>query len=169
MPQGKTPTRVLGARWKAPRVYRVLESVAIRGPGPMSTGLFTPGAVAHLFGVELKTIYNVLSRHRARLDPPTYWRGRHPRLLRVLSERDIEVLRSIFRLRVRRVARATHGEHSVGSLSRSHANSTTALVPRSSKVRTAQIRVCAHGALSSGVLLVTRAFLSVGGVPPQQV
>jgi hypothetical protein len=41
--------------------------------------------VAQLFGVELKTVYNVLSRHRDSRDPPTYWRRRHPRLLRLLS------------------------------------------------------------------------------------
>jgi hypothetical protein len=64
--------------------------------------LFTLDVVAQLFGVELKTVYNALSRHRDSLDPPTYWRHRHPRLLRVLSERDMEVLRSVFRLRVRR-------------------------------------------------------------------
>ena len=63
-------------------------------------GLFTLDAVAVMFGVERKTVYNVLSRHRDRLDPPMYWRRRHPRRLRVLSAPDVEVLRSLFRLRV---------------------------------------------------------------------
>jgi len=64
-------------------------------------GLFTLDAVAVMFGVERKTAYNVLSRHRDLLDPPMYWRRQHPRRLRVLTAREVEVLRSLFRLRVR--------------------------------------------------------------------
>jgi len=64
-------------------------------------GVFTLDAVAVMFGVERKTIYNVLSRHRDLLDPPLYWHRRHPRRLRVLTAREIEMLRSLFPLRVR--------------------------------------------------------------------
>jgi len=59
-------------------------------------GVFTLDAVALMFGVDRKTVYNVLSRHRDRLDSPIYWRRRHPRRLRVLTAPDVEVLRSLF-------------------------------------------------------------------------
>lgn len=58
---------------------------------------FTVGALASMFGVARQTIWNQLCVHRARLDPPMYRRHR-----RLLTWHDMEVLRTVFTVRVKR-------------------------------------------------------------------
>lgn len=52
---------------------------------------------ALMFNRSRPTIWSVLSRYPELFDEPRYTRGaRHPRRLRVLSERDIVTLRDLF-------------------------------------------------------------------------
>ena len=67
-------------------------------PFPCST-LFLISAVAQLFAVSPRRIYNLLSEHRQKFDPPLYkLRGRYApqRLHRFLSEHDLSVLQEFF-------------------------------------------------------------------------
>ena len=63
--------------------------------------MFMLSAVKSLFGVSMRTLYNELSEGRARFDKPMYRRGGDRRLRRILSEHDVDVLRDIFRVRVK--------------------------------------------------------------------
>ena len=72
-------------------------------PHPVGT-FFTIEAAALALGVTRRTIYNLISVHRASLDRPIYRqlrRPRDPRLYRLLSDRDFGFLRTLFPVRVR--------------------------------------------------------------------
>ena len=67
-------------------------------PFPCST-FFLVSAVAQLFDVSTRRIYNLLSEHRQKFDPPRYkLRGPHAprRMFRLLSSHDLEVLQEFF-------------------------------------------------------------------------
>ena len=70
-------------------------------PFPCQT-LFLVSAAAQLFEVSPKRIYNLISEHRQKFDPPLYkLRGpRCPRrMFRLLSEHDLTVLQELLPLR----------------------------------------------------------------------
>ena len=87
----------------------VVTSVEPRGAARYQHVAFPPStliyldAVAMMFGVSQRRIYNLVSIHRAKLDPPHY-RPRHPdpRWRRVLTEHDLTVLRTLFPVLVKR-------------------------------------------------------------------
>lgn len=64
--------------------------------------LFEVAAIAGLFGVTRKTVYNLISRERKCLDRPMYRKGHRARLHRLLTEKDVTYLRQFFTLRVKR-------------------------------------------------------------------
>ena len=67
-------------------------------PFPCST-LFLVSAAAQMFDVSRRRLYNLLSEHRQKFDPPQYkLRGPHAprRMFRLLSTHDIEVLQEFF-------------------------------------------------------------------------
>lgn len=67
-------------------------------PVPILEPWFTVPAVAQMFDVSLRRVYNVLSTDRRRLEPPRYRQRRAYgdfRLRRILSERDVQILSTI--------------------------------------------------------------------------
>jgi len=90
-------------------VHRVVAHVEMRNGTtyeqiPFPPGMFyTIDAAAVLFGVSRKTLWNELSEKRALFDPPQYRPDRTgPRRCRKLTEHDMQVLRTIFRMTVKR-------------------------------------------------------------------
>ena len=62
---------------------------------------FTLDAIAQMFGVTRGTVYTTLCVHRAKLGRPTYRQRRRNgdfRLRRIVSEHDVDVLCTIFRV-----------------------------------------------------------------------
>ena len=69
------------------------------------TALFLVSAAAQMFDVSTRRLYNLLSEHRQKFDPPRYkLRGRYQprRMYRLLSPHDIEVLQEFFPILVSR-------------------------------------------------------------------
>ena len=64
--------------------------------------IFTITAVTQIFDVTIKTIYNELSEKRDLFDPPMYRLRFDRRRRRYLSAHDVNVLREIFRVRVKK-------------------------------------------------------------------
>lgn len=63
---------------------------------------FTIEALCAIFNVTARTIYNELSEKREKLDRPMYRRGQDRRLRRYVTPHDFEVLRTVFRMRVKK-------------------------------------------------------------------
>ena len=73
-------------------------------PFPSGT-LFLISAASQMFNITPRRLYNLLSEHRQKFDPPLYkLRGRHApqRLHRLLSEHDLSVLQEFFPVLVSR-------------------------------------------------------------------
>src|SRR3990167_408938 len=65
---------------------------------------FTLDADAQMFGLRRSTVYTLLSRHRAKFDPPTYRQRRRNgdfRLRRIVNEHDISVFLTMFSVLVK--------------------------------------------------------------------
>ena len=70
-------------------------------PFPADTVIYLD-AVAQMFGVSRRRIYNLVSVHRAQLDPPMYRRMYPTRYLkRIISSHDLDVLRALFPIYVK--------------------------------------------------------------------
>ena len=64
--------------------------------------IFTITAVTQMFDITPRTLYNELSEKRDLFDPPMYRVRFDKRRRRYLSARDLNVLRDIFRVRVKK-------------------------------------------------------------------